>query len=217
MSITPAERPRETIQAMIKTLKRSRKWLYFAFLPMFGCATKTLTIKAAGAAKVNLVQPSRPDEDGLSLGETPVTLDLDRAEGRIIRVSQKGKLPVYWLVSDAVGDVTTAEIKLFDAPAAEKIDEKGNAERGESRATHNRIMRLILRSYQALTGNRLGEAKQLADQAAAIDPQLAAPHVIKGLALYQEGKAEEARTELTKAQALDPEDKDIDTLINKVR
>ncbi len=207
----------ETEDAMNKSRLLPLTLVILSNIPNWGCATKTLKIKTSGTAAVSLIQPSKPDDDGVSLGDTPVTLTLDRAVGRVIKVSQKGKVPVYWLVSDAVGDVTTAELKLVDEPVVEKGQDKNNAERVDPRTTNNRIMRLILRSYQALTGNRLSEAKQLADQAAAIDPQIAAPHVIKGLAFYQEGKVEDARTELTKAQALDPEDKDIDTLIKKVR
>ena len=78
-------------------------------------------------------------------------------------------------------------------------------------------MRLLLKSYQALSARNLGLAQELASRASTIDPEIAAPLVIKGIALMQAGDNTAAKAALSNARALDPEDKDIETLLKALR
>ncbi len=150
-----------------------------------------------------VLSPSKLDEGGTLLGEAPVTVELDQIVGKVVRIEQPGKQSVYWIVTDAAGDQTEVSVSMFDDP-------------GSSGGSNNRVARLLMKSYQALSGKLYGPARELADQAATIDPELAAPHVIKGLSFYQEGNSAEARSAFMKAQALDPEDKDIDALLKMI-
>jgi tetratricopeptide (TPR) repeat protein len=193
--------------------------LAFSIPSMSACATKVITFKAPTTARVDLVGAGKPDDPGKELGKTPLTVDLDKLRGKVVRISQPGKLPVYWVIAEAAGDTTEAVVKLVDEPlaGASSNPQVSSGSKGDSRASVNRVMRLLLQSYQALSGRRFKAARELADQAATIDPELAAPQVIKALSLYQEGNLPEARTTLQKAQALDPEDKNIEELLRVVR
>jgi tetratricopeptide (TPR) repeat protein len=177
------------------------------------CATKVVTFKTEGPAKVALLTSGKLNIAEDPLGETPITVDLDRLTGKVVKISQPGKSTVFWVVSEAAGEVTEANISLVDVVGGQAAS--GGAQ-GETNSTKNSVLRLILKSYQALSGKRFDTARELADQAAAINPEIAAPHLLKGLAFFQEGKLDEARVALTKAQALDPEDKEIADLLTVV-
>ena len=200
---------------ILKCRKKIIIFLFIGILSEWGCITKTISFKSAQKAQVSLVSPNDLEGEGTLVGDTPVSLDLEKVNGNIIRISQKGKHPVYWVVTDAVAETTEANINLFDA-FSPGIIPSGTIPSTENRFRVNRVFRLLMRSYQALSGKRFSEARALADQATTIDPEIAAPLVIKALAFYQEGLSSEARAALAKAQALDPEDKDIETLMKTV-
>lgn len=194
--------------------------LAFAVLTTAGCATKTITFRSTspasggGKAKVVALSPGKLDEGGTLLGETPLTVEIEKLTGKVVRMEQPGKQSVYWIITDAAGDKVEANVTMLDDPAAlASASATATGERPDPKATENRIGRLLLKSYQALSSKQFGPARELADQAATIKPELAAPHVIKGLSFYQEGNAGEARASFMKAQALDPEDKDLETLL----
>jgi tetratricopeptide (TPR) repeat protein len=182
------------------------------------CATKVFTFKTSGPAKIEVLNSSKLDEPGKPLGQTPLTVNVEQIRGKVVRISQPGKFPAFWVVSEAAGDTTEATIKLADDPSSSSGESAAaaGANRADGKASINRVLRLLLRSYQALSGKRFKAARELADQAAIIDPEIAAPHVIKGLSLFQEGKTAEAKTALEKARALDPEDKDIGELLKVI-
>lgn len=200
---------------MARTLLRFA--LAFALCANAACATKVFVFKTSGPAKVDLLASGKLDDPGQPLGETPLTIEVERLQGKILRISQAGKLPAYWVVSEAAGDTTEATIKLADNPSSPSTAASGGGERFDSKASTNRVLRLLLKSYQALSGKRFKAARELAEQAASIDPELAAPQVIMGLSLFKEGKSAEAKNALAKARALDPEDKDIDELMKVIR
>jgi tetratricopeptide (TPR) repeat protein len=182
------------------------------------CATtKVFVFKTNGPAKVDLVATGKLDDPGQPLGQTPLTIDVEKLKGKVLRISQTGKLPAYWAVSEAAGDKTEATIKLAEDPSAAGATAGASGTRLDAKASTNRVLRLLLKSYQALSGKRFEAARELAGQAAAIDPELAAPQVILGLSLFKEGKAAEAKIALAKARALDPGDKDIDELMKIIR
>ena len=201
---------------MLKLASLNSLFLVFWSFTTMSCVTKTFTFKSGSNSKVSLVSATKLDEDGTLLGETPVTVPLDKLTGKIVKISQKGKQPIYWVVTDAAGDKTEANIKLLD-DLATAGGLGGSDSRTDPKLKLNRVMRLLMRSYQALSGKRFKDARELAEQAGTIDPEIAAPQVIRGLAFYQEGNKSEARAALAKAQALDPEDKEIENLLKMVR
>lgn len=170
-----------------------------------------MTFNSPKGAKVTVVSPKNLAEDVVLLGEIPLTVDVDTLEGKIIRVSQTGKLPYYWIFTNAVGENIQVDMKL--ASALPGFDPKDNISTAINKAATNRILRLMMLSYKALAAKRFDLAKDLADQATMVDPELAAPLLIKGIALMQEGDSKGAKLLLTRARALDPEDRGIDQLI----
>jgi hypothetical protein len=211
---------------------RCNKWKYRTFSLVFGifvllsCANKTVTFAVRGNGKVSIVSPDNLDKVGQFLGDTPLTVEVSKLQGKIVKISQNGKIPAYWIMPDISGQNLKATLALQDEPKspppqalAEKPDGKPDlaSKQSDPKATINRLMRLILKSYKALASRNLSLAKDLADRASSIDPELAAPLVIKGIALMQSGDSTGARAALSNAQALDPEDRDIETLLKAIR
>ena len=211
---------------------RCNKWKFGTFSLVFGlffllsCATKTVTFAVRGNGKVSLVSPDNLDKVGQFLGDTPLTVEVSKLQGKIVKISQNGKIPAYWIIPDISGQNLKATLALQDEPkspppqaVAEKTDGKAElaSKQSDPKATINRLMRLILKSYKALASRNFSLAKDLADRASSIDPELAAPLVIKGIALMQSGDSTGAKAALSNAQALDPEDRDIETLLKAIR
>ncbi len=187
---------------------------------VLACTTPSVTFNTTGKAKVSAVGYNDLDEVGVLLGETPVTVALDKLVGKAIRVTQDGKQPLYWIVTDIAGDDVQLKMKLLDAPVKAELAKGGqsgdSAKTADSKAATNRVVRLMLKAYQALSGRHFDLAGQLAAQAMAIDPELAGPQVIAGIAAMQLGDKVRARGALAKASALDPGDADISTLLRAV-
>jgi len=158
------------------------------------------------------VSASKLDEQGTELGETPLTLELDQIQGKVIKITENGKQPFFWMVAEAAGDSTEASIKMTNDGSARGVSES----KGDSKASFNRVLRIIMKAYQALSNKRFKIARELADQASAIDPEIAAPHIIRGIAFFGEGNMSDAKAALSRAQALDPEDKDVDAILQNV-
>lgn len=177
------------------------------------CATtKTITVSASDKATVTAVPLASPDDKGDLLGETPVTVNLNQLDGKVVRLNAPGKLPLYWVVTDVAGDSTEAKFNLQENPLYR--DKAGKSDAPIDRKTAmNRILRLLMQSYKALSAKDYALSKDLAKKAIDIDPELAAPLIIRGMALLKEGKVDEARAALSQAKALDPEDANIDQLL----
>lgn len=207
-----------------------------AIMATAGCATKKISLATTEKATVSLVNPMRLDEVGEVLGEAPVTIATNQVGGRIIRVSAPGKVTQYIMISDLLGVETKATLNLQDLPKEKEPAQqpqpqqqpqqpqpnpepkKEPSESGKAGPKNlNLTHRLLLRAYQALSRQDYAMAQDLANKLAAVSPELAAPLIVKGLALMQEGRKDEARSVLTAAKALDPEDKDIDQLIEITR
>lgn len=181
-------------------------------LPLVSCATKTITFNVAGepdSARVSLVSFDNFDEDGENLGVAPVTVPLKDLEGRVVKFSQPGKQNLYWAFTNASGNQSEALVRLPN------ITESNESAAGDKTAT-NKMMRLVLESYKALSGGRFRVAHDLAAQASTIYPQLAAPYIVQGIALRQLGEVDAARAALIKAKSLDPNDQNIDRLMESL-
>lgn len=184
--------------------------------PTLACATKVVNFKTNGPAKVSILESGKLDAPTNPIGETPLTIEVDKLRGKVVKITQPGAAPIYWTMADVAGDSIDANLSFIPDPTAAPTSNGAGEGRVDTRATTNRIVRLLLRSYQALAGKRFDAARELAGQAAAINPEVSGPHVIEGLALFQLGRSDEAKTSLLKAKALDPEDKDIDELLEVV-
>lgn len=203
---------------MTKTRTRLPARLIFVVLAtsLTACVSHTLRIETTSRAEVSAQTLDKLGSPGRSLGFTPLTVDLDKLVGRVLKISQPGKSPVYWLVTDLAGQKTFARLDLPDAPtvASSGKDEKESAKSEiEVTSATNRILRLLLRSYQALAVKDFDLASELAEQAQTLNPKISAPHVIKGIAFLKGGKTSQAKAAFLTAKALDPEDLDLNKLI----
>ena len=189
----------------------------FLVFPNLACVTRVVNFRTTGPGQVSVLESGKLDAPADPLGNTPLTVEVDKLAGKVVKITQPGAAPVYWVVSDLVAERTDANIAFVADGSASNNSDQDGAAGINSKATANRVVRLLLKSYQSLASKRFNEAKELAKQAAAIDPQVAGPHVIEGLVYFQEGKTPEARTALLKAKVLDPEDKDIDELLEVIQ
>src|SRR5262249_22605371 len=155
--------------------------------------------------------------EGQKIGDTPVSVDLGKVNGKVLRVTQDKKIPEYWIVScDTRRDRLEAKLRLHDAPTIEgpaiaqekKEEKKDTSDKKEcekvpaapSLSAINRSHRQLLRAYEALISEDAALARDLADQLAKDSPELAAPFIIIGLSYLQEGDRDQARRAFTKAE-----------------
>jgi tetratricopeptide (TPR) repeat protein len=193
-----------------------RVWQNFCILLSASCAHKSVTFKTAkDKATVIAVPFDKVGTEGPVLGETPLTVSLDAIQGKVLRMEQPGRAPLHWVILNAAGD--TNEVALdFSQVQKEGNECQDTRETGVAKAQANRVVRMLLRAYQALSENQSKIALELADQAITYEPTLAGPYIVKGLAQLQQGDKKEARGSFTRALALDPEDRDLATLLKAI-
>lgn len=184
-----------------------------------GCVSSPTEVFIDGESPAKVTRLALGDWQGTGeiLGSTPITLPLDQVEGRLLRIQSSGKVPLYWLVTKEGADRIEAKIKLLeDTSGVGPTNAKGGISHTESKSSANRLLRVLLRAYKSLAEGNLKKAQEAADQAIVIDAELAAPYIVKGIVLLKEGDRSGAKQVLTKAQTLDPDDKDIDSLLRSI-
>lgn len=194
-------------------LQHSRIWPILCLLLSPSCAHKSISFKTEkDKATVKAVPFDKLGTEGQVLGETPLTVSLDKVQGQVLRMEQPGRAPLHWVILNAAGD--TNEVALdFGQVQREGGECRDTGETGVPKAQANRVMRMLLRAYQALSDKQSKIALELADQAITFEPTLAGPYIVKGLAQLQQGDKSAAKGSFTRARALDPEDRDLDTLL----
>lgn len=192
-----------------------RGTICLALVGLVGCAGKRMTIETDVPGQVAIVPLDDLSAQGEVAGKTPVTVEIDKFKGKLLRISSTGKIPFYVINATNAGQATTAKFKFEPVPIAEAADTPGAGPLTPQ--TLNRVQKLMIRAYQALAARDYESAKGLADKAATLAPLLAAPYIIIGMAGIDAGKKSEANAALQKAKALDPEDAEIDELLQLVK
>ena len=151
------------------------------------------------------------------VGELPQTVDLEQYDGQAIKVKfETDGSEQVWLITDLLGEETT--LNLIPTSLSGNEGEDGSpVSKILTPRDVNSIMRVILRSYQALFENKFDLAISLSDQALQRASGLSAPHIVKGLALLQKGDKEKALVEFNLAKTSDPEDADLDKMIESLK
>lgn len=170
------------------------------------CANDSITFNANQKATMALVSLTDPSGEGQIVGELPSTVEVDKIEGKVIKISSEGYIPQYWIAKDFVAESTKINIALVPFDGKHKKSDKS--------ASANEPFRLLLKAYGALSKGELQLGRELAAKLRDMDPTLAAPHLLIGIAYFNEGKKVEARSEFEKAFALDPEDLEIKKMID---
>lgn len=150
-------------------------------------------------SQVSLVPLDSPESEGTKL-RNPASVDISGLKNKAVRISAAGKASQYWFSAPSSGPRLQVKVKRL-----------GSCEGQEG--NRNRPMRLMLKAYQALYSKDYSLARELAGKAGVVDATLAAPHIIIGLAYLKEGDRQKALGSFNQAQALDPEDNEIGTLI----
>lgn len=163
-----------------------------------GRRTVTFVSQEPGS-QVALVPMDSPDSEGTKL-RNPASVEMATMQNKAVRISAVGKASQYWFAALASGPRLQVKVKRL-----------GSCEGQES--NRNRPTRLLIKAYQALFSKDFSLSRDLSNRAALIDPTLAAPHIIMGLAFLKEGDRPKALASFNQAQALDPEDSEIGALI----
>lgn len=166
-----------------------------------GCAgSRTVTFSSMEqGSQLSRVPISNPDSEGQRL-RNPASMPLATLKDQAVRISASGKASQYWYLPQTEGN--QLRIKVNRLPSC-----------GDQEQNRNRPVRLLLKGYQALYRKDYNLARELSAQASIVDPTLAAPHIITGIAYLKEGKRSQARSSFQKASALDPADAEISALL----
>ena len=198
----------------------NRGILYTAISVMLtNCQSNTITFKPKkigepiDAAVMNFGDMSAEPKPS---GKLPQSFPAKQLSGKVVRLSQKGQQHQFWFFPELGGTDSVALVQMEMRLNGEK-DGNPSDKIGEAKAVFakhkNLISRLIMKSYQAMTEKDYKTAIELADQASKIDPELAAPLVLKGLSHMASGEKEGAVSALTQAASLDPDDQSITELL----
>ncbi len=200
----------------------------FMILALSSCATQTVKFKAKEAAEIRLLDKNGYVSDTV-LGTTPVVLNQDKLVGKGVQIQSPRRKPQVWYFLPA--DVHELEIAVelerdetyidkekerAKEKEAEKSKDKDAQDKAESTAQKNKLLRTIMASYQALFQEEPQEALRLANEAIVTQPDVAAPEILKGLALVKLKKWESAKQAFRRAKVLDPQDPNIDVLIKSL-
>lgn len=174
-------------------------------LVVSGCATKTVTFTSNEKATLSLVAATNPDGQGQVLGDTPQTVSAEKIGNKVVKISGAEVHPQFWILSELPGGDTKVQLKL-ERKAAD-----------QTKTNINLKYRMLMKAYKALADQNWALAKELSEELAKLEPEIAAPHIILGIALLRSGSAAEARNALEKARGFDPDDAEISKLIQAIR
>jgi hypothetical protein len=151
---------------------------------MAACQTPSITFKPleGDVVSASLVDFTSLEDNSEELGKLPVTLENEKIAGKVLKLSQAGRESQYWVFPELPGEENTATVK-FIAPPLPNADAKDPASADMNPSRRNIIVRLLLKSYQALSGRKFDMAIQFAEQASNLDPVLAGPYLLKALIL----------------------------------
>ncbi len=184
---------------------RQRISICLCILSLSACSHRSLVFVSSEKAQVSLVEFDDATGNGDLVGETPVTLDIEKLKKQYIRIWGEGLETQYWIVKPLVQERTEISLKLDRREKNETAD--------TAKQKLNLYFRMLIRAYQALSAKEWDTARELAKQLSRETPEAAAPYVIIGLSFLSEGKKSNAKTAFLQAKNLDPEDLDIDSLL----
>ena len=206
----------------------SRRGLFYTLIIRVGficffqnCQSTTFEFSSSDAEQnieMSLLDYTTEPVDENLVGTLPQTFKTSGKSGQVIKFKNQGYKDQYWLVADGMGSdqvVIKVELEKKDTADLKKneIDENSIV-----KATNrNSYGRALMKAYQALAEKQYDLAISLANKAIEIDKEVAAPHIIIGLAHLSEGNSQQAKTSFGQAQFLDPEDPSIDELLEQVK
>ncbi|MBC7659188.1 MAG: hypothetical protein H7249_05715 [Chitinophagaceae bacterium] len=192
-------------------------------ITLVACATPKLTLSSDHTAEVTSLNYSKGiPSKRTNLGKTPLTLDKKSVEGMIleIKAADSKAFDLYIPRTDGVENTINVELEKEAVISKTEAEKDGSSEKKPTEIDHrqaiNRIMRVLFKSTQALYENNTTAAIELANQAMSMDPNIASPHILRGLAELQSGRTQDAQGSFAKAKALDPENTDVDAFIKGI-
>lgn len=140
--------------------------------------------------------------------DTKEGVDLKSLQSKMVRLGVKDSPSHYWFFPNAESDrlEITANKDLFLKNG--ECDKKSN----DGTANFEIASRFILKAGEALVEKNFSVAAQTADSLIKIAPTLSVGYRLKGLALLQQGRKEEAKPLLQQALTLNPNDEELKDL-----
>jgi hypothetical protein len=185
------------------------------FISATACTGGSVTFESGPGTAASLVTWDRLDKDGTSLGPMPVTVANQDLAGKVVKLTAKGKDPVFWVLEESTAEAMKVHLELptTQCSVQDNVAAKKDGPLKLVPDVDNRLMRLTLRAYKALWSQDLELTRRLASELHDLRPELAVSSLLTGLASLAGGERQQARTALTAAKTLDPEDPDIDELL----
>lgn len=184
------------------------------------CQSGQLSLTAEEPVNVAVVDLIDSGSAGQDIGKTPLTLPLNDYIGKGLRFTKEGRQTQVWVIVPAGLDAMEAKIDLNNtgeqvpsAASASNLSTMPSAQLNNI----NRLMRMVMSSYQALSQKNYDLAKTLAQKAKSLYPQFASPLILEAMANIEQGKTSEATKLLEQAQILDSEDRNISLLIEALQ
>ena len=183
-------------------------YLIFVALLLTSCGG-SIALKTSDPATVSVLDWDSLSSKGSVIGKSPIEFEQDKVENKVMKIEAEGKLPQYWIFTNINGSELELQTTLLDAP---KEDGESSEDKKEAEFL-NRNLRLLLNSYESLVSNDFEAAKKIAKSLQENIPNIAAPHIIIGLANLREGNRSAANSAFKVAKSLDPSDTAIEKLI----
>jgi hypothetical protein len=181
---------------------------FYCFLSNHSCASLSrATFKSKDTVTVRAVDWSDLSGSGQLLGQTPLDVDLDKLKGKVLVLTAPNRQTQYWVVPYTTGQKLEANVKL-------EAKDQGSAAGVFPVKAYSR---LIMKAFEALQSKDYNLAADLATKMAALAPDDPSSSIITGLAALQKGNKSKARAEFEKAKSLDPENSEINQLLQLSR
>ncbi|MCB9228096.1 MAG: tetratricopeptide repeat protein [Deltaproteobacteria bacterium] len=150
---------------------------------------------------------------GKKLGKTPYNIGMSELESYVrdgpafVSISKDGFNKKDYIIP---------YFNFADLSISANLD-KSDADGSGQWVLINRLVRIILMAYQSVYQQETDTAKKLIEGLDQKYPGFAAPWIIRALSALQEGKRDEARGFLKRAQVADPDDSNILALMNSLK
>jgi len=190
----------------------------------WACVSPRIIVSTDKKASVSLVGFNDAASNGQILGDAPQSVDLAKLETKFLKVWGPGLVPQYWVFGNVIGRETKIALKMEELAAAKDDkkkkpdDEKKDDKKPEGGSSDQNLShRLLMQSYHALTIGDLELARNLANKLREINPNIASPHIVIGISYLEQGSKTDAASAFGIAKTLDPQDAEIDRLIEAAR
>lgn len=144
-------------------------------------------------------------------GQVPISLQPSQYKNTVIKLEAPGKIPFYWYFLDQFSD--NRSIYLVPTTLG-PADSQENYINEKIYNDLNRSNELTMSGYTALNNGQLELASDFIEKAIRLYPEVATYYILKGMLSLKKGNVKQAKDLWLYAKSLDPNDPDLEQLIN---